>query len=169
MKIINWFTKNNPREEKEIRVIFTVSLLLKAFNGLIEIFGGLILLFTGIAVGVISSMIQGELLEDPSDIVANFLQPLVPYLHAHSQLFAAIYFLSHGVIKISLVIGLLKNKLYAYPAALVFLSLFMVYQIYRFSLTGSVAMLFLTIFDLLVVVLVWHEYRLVKNRERLQA
>ena len=62
-----------------------------------------------------------------------------------------------------LVIGLLKNKLWAYPASLIALGLFVLYQLYRFSYTHGAGLIVLTVFDLLVMSLIWHEYRLVRR------
>jgi uncharacterized membrane protein len=39
------------------------------------------------------------------------------------------------------------------------LAAFIGYQIYRFALTHSLAMVLLTIFDLIVIALTWSEYR----------
>jgi len=41
---------------------------------------------------------------------------------------------------------------------------FIVYQIYRFTLTGSIALIALTVFDLIVIWLIWLEYRAVRSR-----
>jgi len=57
------------------------------------------------------------------------------------------------------VVALLWNKLWAYPLMILMLSAFIGYQVYRISLTGSVPMILLTVFDLVVIVLVWIEYR----------
>ena len=65
--------------------------------------------------------------------------------------------------KLLLLIGLLRNKLWSYPASLVVLGLFIVYQAYRFSYTRGVGLVVLTVFDLLVMGLIWHEYRLVRR------
>jgi len=59
-----------------------------------------------------------------------------------------------------LVIGLLRNKLWAYPASLVVMGLFIIYQLYRFSYTGSFGLIAITALDVVVMVLIWHEYRL---------
>jgi uncharacterized membrane protein len=80
-----------------------------------------------------------------------------------SQHFYAFYLLSHGVVKIFLVIGLLKNKLWSYPASLAVMSLFIVYQLYRFFYTRSLGLIVLTVFDLIVMILIWHEYRLLRR------
>ena len=150
-------------QEANIRRIFKVSVLLKAANAIAEIIGGTSLLFTGEITKIVSQMIQREFLEDPRDYVANIAQHYLPYFSEHSQSFAAFYLLSHGVIKIFLAIGLLRNKLWAYPAAIVFFILFILYQVYRYTYTQSSFLILLTIFDLIVVGLTWHEYKIVKK------
>jgi uncharacterized membrane protein len=62
-----------------------------------------------------------------------------------------------------LVAGLLRNKLWAYPASLVVLGLFIAYQFYRFSYTHGAGLIVLTVFDIIVMGLIWHEYRLVSR------
>jgi uncharacterized membrane protein len=80
-----------------------------------------------------------------------------------SKHFYAFYLLSHGLVKLLLVIGLLRGKFWSYPASLIVLGLFIVYQLYRFSFTHGIGLLLLTLFDVLVMVLIWHEYRLVRR------
>ena len=53
-------------------------------------------------------------------------------------------------------------ELWAYPVSLVVLGLFIVYQLYRFSYTHGVGLIVLTVFDVIVMGLIWHEYRLVR-------
>jgi uncharacterized membrane protein len=43
------------------------------------------------------------------------------------------------------------------------LGLFIAYQIYRFSYTRSAGLVVLTVFDLLVIFLIWHEYQLIRR------
>lgn len=147
-------------KEKTVHELFKISIMLKGLHALLELVGGLFLLFvnTGTIAKILTWLTRNELVEDPHDITARFL------LHAGEQLsvgkrFASLYLLSHGVIKIGLVIGLLKNRLWAYPASLVVLGLFMIYQIYRYSFTHAVGLVLLTIFDAVVLWLIWHEYR----------
>ncbi len=51
--------------------------------------------------------------------------------------FMAIYLHSHGIIKLLAVGSLLKNKLWRYPLSIVVFGGFIVYQIYRFTLTRA--------------------------------
>jgi uncharacterized membrane protein len=100
-----------------------------------------------------------ELSQDPHDYIANHL------LHAtgdlsHTRVFGAIYLLSHGAVKIVLVVALLKRQWWAYPVTIAFLLAFIAYQAYRIVVASSAGMVALTIFDLFVTWLVWREYQL---------
>jgi uncharacterized membrane protein len=80
-----------------------------------------------------------------------------------TQRFYAFYLLSHGVIRVFLVVGLLRNKPWAYPVSLVVFGLFIVYQLYRFSYTHGIGLIVLTVFDVIVMGLIWREYLLVRR------
>lgn len=151
--------------ERRIHQIFEVSVLLKGAYALIESFGGLALVFVSQSsiMHLISALTQHELIEDPNDPVAGLLLRSAQNLTLGTQQFYAFYLLSHGVIKLGLVIGLLRNKLWAYPASLAVLGLFVVYQLYRFSYTQGVGLIVLSAFDVVVLGLIWHEYRLVRD------
>lgn len=149
--------------EQRVHQIFEVSLLLKGAHALIECVGGLLLALvsTSTIVSLVNRLTQEELVEDPHDFIASHLMNAANHFSVGTQHFYAFYLLSHGLIKIALVAGLLRGKLWAYPASLVALLLFIVYQLYRFSYTHSAGLIVLTIFDLIVIWLIWHEYRLV--------
>jgi uncharacterized membrane protein len=150
--------------EKDIHQLFEISVFLKGIHAIIEIIGGLALYF--VSTDVISSALEwvaeSDYLDDPHDIISNFLMHQSSSLSVHSKTFAAFYLFSHGIIKIFLVVGLLRNKVWAYPTSLVVLGLFIVYQVYRYNITHSVWLIVLTVFDILVMWLIWHEYKLVR-------
>ncbi|MEJ2184725.1 MAG: DUF2127 domain-containing protein, partial [Gemmatimonadota bacterium] len=73
--------------------------------------------------------------------------------------FAAAYLLDHGAIKIALVGGLIREKRWVFPIALVFLGLFVVYQVYRFTHQPSYGLAGLTVLDLVIIALVWWEWQ----------
>ena len=74
---------------------------------------------------------------------------------------AAIYLISHGAIKLFLVIMVLRDKAaWAYPAFMIALALLIAYQSYQIALAFSLWMTVLTVFDAAVLVLTWHEYKL---------
>jgi uncharacterized membrane protein len=102
--------------------------------------------------------IATELPEDRHDFIATHLRDYLIRFGAGGKHFASWYLLSHGAVKLILVIALWRNKLWAYPMMIIALTTFIGYQIYRFALTHSMAMIFLSIFDLLVIALTWSEY-----------
>jgi uncharacterized membrane protein len=152
-------------KEHRIRQIFEVSVLLKGVHALIECIGGLVLAFvsTGAITSLVNTLTQEELIKHPDDFVAAYFLRLAQNLTVSDEHFYALYLLSHGIIKLFLVIGLLRRKFWAYPVSLVVLALFIVYQLYRFSYTHGFGLIVLTVFDVVVMGLIWHEYRLVRR------
>ncbi len=152
--------------EKNVHKVFVLSLILKGFNSVLEILGGLMLLFTGSLTELFFLLIHKELIEDPTDFVATYIQHSLPYFSTHGQLYAAFYLLSHGIIKMILVVSLLRDKLWAYPATIVTLFLFIAYQLYRLIHGYSLILVALTIFDVILVFLTYHEYKIVRTHPR---
>ena len=100
-----------------------------------------------------------ELSEDPHDFIATHLLHTTNGLTGHAVLFGAVYLLTHGAVKVVLVVALLLNKLWAYPWMIVVLLLFIAYQLYRISFDPTAGLIALTIFDVVIVLLTWREYR----------
>ena len=67
--------------------------------------------------------------------------------------------------KSALVAGLLREKLWAYPASFAVFGGFIAYQLYRYSWTHDFALILLSIFDLFVIYLAVHEYRLLRRHQ----
>jgi uncharacterized membrane protein len=147
--------------ERRIHQFFEISVLLKGAHALIECIGGILLavIDTGTIIRLVEILTQDELLEDRHDFIATHLRAAAETFTPSTQHFYAFYLLSHGLVKVFLVAGLLRDKLWAYPASLVVLGLFIVYQLYRYSYTGGVGLLALTAFDVVVIALIWHEWR----------
>jgi len=99
------------------------------------------------------------LIEDPNDLFAQYLLKLAENFSVSAQTFASVYLLSHGVLKLFIVVTLLQKKTWAYPVALVILGLLMLYQVYLLIFDYKIEYLFLAIFDTIVLILVWIEYR----------
>lgn len=129
------------KEEHLRELLFHISVVLKGIDGALEIAGGIALwaVSPGSIVRVIGLLTQDEIAEDPRDLVANYLRHGARHFSLASEHFIAIYMLRHGVVKIFAVMALLRNKLWAYPIAIVVFGGFVVYQVYRFALTGAPA------------------------------
>jgi uncharacterized membrane protein len=151
--------------EHRIHQIFQVSVLLKGTHALIECLGGiaLALVSTSSIANFVNAITQDELIKDPNDFVATHLLTMAHNFSVQTQHFYAFYLLSHGIVKVALVVGLLREKLWAYPASLIVLTLFVLYQLYRFSYTHGLGLIVLTLFDIVVMGLIWHEYGLMRR------
>jgi len=154
--------KRDARAHQVLDRFFYTSIWLKGLHAVFEIIGGIALLLTSPAfiLHIIATVTQDEMAEDPNDFIANAVLNAVQKISVSSERFAALYLLSHGVVKIFLVIGLLRDRRWAYPAALAVFGAFILYQVYRFTLTHSIGLVALTVFDLAVMWLIWREYRL---------
>jgi uncharacterized membrane protein len=80
-----------------------------------------------------------------------------------TQHFYALYLLAHGGLKLTMVYMLWRRVLWAYPAAMVVLSGFVVYQTFESFHAGSPFLLLLALFDLVMIGLVWQEWRALKG------
>lgn len=146
--------------ETSIRRLFRISLVFKGVFSVLEIVGGLLAYFISqrFLVNFVTAVTQEELTEDPRDFIAHYLVESVGQLSVSSQHFAALYLLSHGIIKTWLIVGLLRNKLWYYPIAMIVFILFVAYQLFRFQITYSIWLLAITAVDAVVIGLTWHEY-----------
>lgn len=150
--------------------VYEIGLFIKGFDGAMELIGGTLLLVMSPAAinSVATYLTQHELAEDPHDFVATHVLHYGHALAAGHNLFAALFLLTHGAVKVGLVTCLLLNKLWAYPVALVLLGVFLIYQVYQLITAPSAGMAFLSVLDAVIIWLVWREWHKVKT-ERLPA
>ena len=148
------------RREQRLHRFFEITLLLKALFAVGEIVSaiGVYVVPLDTVSDFVGAFTHAELAVRPHDIVAAHLAEWARNLSVGTQHFVALYLLSHGVAKLWVIIGLLRERLWYYPVALVLFTLFVAYQIYRYTLTHSVSLLLITAVDLVVIWLTWHEY-----------
>ena len=151
--------------ERTLHRLFDLGVLIKGIDGALELAGGVLLLLVKPLTlkAMIVFLTAHEISEDPADLVANLLRNSVRHLSLNTTLFAGVYLLAHGLAKLLLVVGLLRGRRWAYPAALWFLAAFVLYQCYRILLTQSLPLTALTAFDIVVMSLIWREYRFRKQ------
>lgn len=148
----------NPSRDR-LDKTFDITLILKGLDGLLELIGGILLILISPATidRVAHWLTQHELSEDPHDFIAHHLLKLTANLH-NTQTFGALYLLSHGLVKVIIVIGLLRREHWAYYVAFVFLGGLVIYQVYRMTFAPSAGLALLTVFDLFIIWLTWREY-----------
>jgi uncharacterized membrane protein len=147
---------------------FAIGIILKGLDGVLELVGGAFLLFVPPAqIHHLAILVtQPELTDDPNDFIANHILQGASGLTDHVVFFTALYLLAHGVVKVVLVTALLLDKLWAYPWMIGVLVIFILYQFYQLSVTPSLGLVALTVFDILIVVLTWHEYGRHRRRRK---
>jgi uncharacterized membrane protein len=140
---------------------FRITVTLKGLDGALEVVGGLILLFVRPSTlqTLVRNLTQHELSQDSHDFIARHLLRSANHLTHGTTVFAAVYLLSHGLSKLVLVVAVLRDQLWAYPALIALLAVFIVYQLYRLAFRFSLGLTLLTAFDALVMWLTWREYQ----------
>jgi uncharacterized membrane protein len=147
-------------EQLSVReLLFQVSVWLKGLDALLEVIGGVALLAVTPAfiLRAVAFLTQDELAEDPRDLVANTSLEIARQLSVGTEHFVAFYLLTHGIVKLVLVVALLRRIRLAYPMAMVVFGAFIAYQLYRFSLSHSLGLVALSLFDFGVICVVWLE------------
>jgi uncharacterized membrane protein len=135
------------QEEKNIDLGFNVSVGLKGLISVGEIVTAVLVLF----------------------IPASYLSsPLLSFAHdapVSAAAYISIYLAVRGLIKLLLIWAMLVRRLWAYPASLAVLALFLAYQLYQIATTHSVILILVTLFDLVVMYFIWKEYQVLKFEE----
>lgn len=150
---------------------FEVGIALKGFDGLLEFLGGVIILLMKPAEmnDLVRNMCEHLLARAPHSAVAIHMFNASQNMTDSSAQFAALYLISHGLVKALLVTCIWLGKLWAYPLTIGVFSAFAAYQVFRFTHTHSWALVILTIFDVLIILLTWNEYRHQKEMRKSEA
>lgn len=157
--------KNYKLKGNFLHIGFEFGIIIKGIDGILEILGGFLFLMINSTKlsNIVALITQHELSEDPNDLIAHFLLKIANEYSVSTQYFGFFYLLSHGIIKLFLICMLMLKKHWAYPLAIVFLVLFIVYQIYRYVIDHSFLLILLTVFDLIMIFLTWKEYKSLKT------
>jgi uncharacterized membrane protein len=160
-----------PAEERRIHQAFEVSLAIKAADAILELLVAILLALVDARIlsNAVVRLVAKELVHHPEDRLAGWIARWAEGFSVDTKTFAVLYLATHGVIKLALVIGLWRNQAWAYPVSLVAFAAFIVYQLHRFTFTHSPFLIVLTVFDLVVIVLVWHEWRRRQARGELES
>lgn len=157
-------SRSASRRQTRLHRAFEIGLILKAVHSVLEIAGGILLLAVSQKhmLRIVNLLTQEELLRDPADRIANYVVKVAHDLSTSAKAFAAFYLLSHGVIKLVLIVEILRKRHWAYPAFIIALAALIAYQSYKLLHGMSIGLVALTVLDAVVLVLAWHEYRVVR-------
>ncbi|HUC96707.1 MAG TPA: DUF2127 domain-containing protein [Candidatus Saccharimonadales bacterium] len=160
---MSWYRPKSLFDE-----VFSGGIILKGIDGLLEFIGGFIFLFLtpDRLNDLIVFLTHSELAEDPHDFFANLLVSSANHFTNSGRLFLIAYLWLNAVIKVVAVIGMLRNKLWAYVFSLITLGLFTLFQLYEILFVKpSLLLTILTLFDLSILWLIWVEYDKIRSRK----
>lgn len=146
--------------------LFGMSLAVKGLLACAETLGGLGLLLTP-NLGIISfaSWLHGhDLTQGPNADMAIWVRHVADTFPYQVQHFYALYLLAHGALKFAMVIMLARRVLWAYPGAMAVLAGFVIFQTAEYLTHGALVLLALSVFDGLMIILVWREWSVLKRK-----
>lgn len=141
--------------------LFRVGMWWRTFYGVLRLILGFVLLKlvnTPFA-DVFYRLMSHEIIEDPSDLLISVVYPLIQEHSFTITYFIAAYLLFWGFIDVFFSIQLLRHKLWAFPVSIVLITLFVLYEIYRFTHTHSLFLLGVIVIDVVIIFLTYREYR----------
>jgi uncharacterized membrane protein len=151
--------------------VFLWFVVIKGVDGLLELVGGTALLVIGpSALGTLARWALGQVLAaDPDNALAQSFQPGVAHLTGATTVFAGVYLLVHGIVKVVLWWAVARRRYGLYPWMIAVLCLFIGYQVYELSASWSWGLAALTVFDVVIVWLTVIEYRRHRRTPRVVA
>ncbi|HSX01642.1 MAG TPA: DUF2127 domain-containing protein [Candidatus Saccharimonas sp.] len=147
--------------ERQADRLFRAAVAVKGIDGVLETLGGLALAVVPLdrIVGLVADLATREIAEDPRSFIASFILQLDRSMDPHSQVFAMVYLIGHGCIKVLLASALLRRQYRWYPWAIGFLLVFIFYQAYRIGYNHSAWLAGFTVVDCVIAWLTFGEWR----------
>ena len=144
---------------------FEAGLFLKGVLAFVELASGIALFFVAPSAipRFVHCITSAEIAEDPTDLVARYLLAATQSFSLDAQNFFAIYLSAHGAVKLILVVLLARERLWAYPVAIAVFAGFVAYQLHRYMMTPSLALIVLSLVDIGIIVLTYIELKRLKN------
>ncbi len=158
------------KKEQTIDKWFHIVIVVKGVQGFIELIAGVVAYLVPIhsIIRIVDHFTEEELLQDPGDFISNHLADWAHGLSIDAKYFAGLYLVSHGIVKLFLMWSLLSGRLWAYPTGIAVIGIMNLYQIYHLFRHFSFLLLLATLFNFVIMYLIWREYQIVlKNRAAL--
>jgi len=154
-------TRARWTRERWFDLIFLVGFGFKAIDGVVELVIGLpLLVLRPMQVDAVARLATAtELREDPNDLIAHLIRHGAASLSAEMSVFAAVYLIVHGLVKLGIVAAIFRGSRRLYPWAIAALGGFVIWQAYEFVQHPSIGLAFLTLFDVVIVALTLREWR----------
>ncbi len=164
---MNFLNKLNKKNINEIyESLFRFIMVWRIIYSLFKIILGIILFkFIGTPISHLFYKIMGhKLMGDQFDFLIQIINPFMYHVSYKITYFLVIYLIFWAIIDIVLSIILLKHKLWAFPISILLMSVFVLYEIFRFTNTQSLILLWVIIMDIVLIWVIKGEYNKLKNK-----
>ncbi|MGT2767492.1 DUF2127 domain-containing protein [Streptococcus ictaluri] len=153
--------KYSNSKKQMIDQSFKIGLISKMLVAVGEAIAGLLLCFfkSSTLQYAILILTSGQLEKNPHHFLASHLIQLGNMITIESQKAAAFYLLSHGAVKLFALILLWRKQLWAYPLSILIFIAFIIYQFRLFISNGNWALIFISLVDVVMIILTWIEYQ----------
>jgi uncharacterized membrane protein len=140
--------------------LFETSLIIKGTLAAAETLAGLGLALVPNArlVALVDWLVRNEIAQDPKDPLANALLRAVSGPSLSHEHFYALYIGAHGALKLAMVLLLARGVRWAFPAAMVLLAGFALFEIVGVLRGGPPPLALLAGLDTVMIALVWREW-----------
>lgn len=149
------------RAERLNHWLFLSTLLAKGLLGVVQLLtaAAIFLGITDRLPALARSLVANELAEDPNDFLAARILDVAGMVPNADTSFYGLYFAAHGMLHVGVVAALLIGSVWAYPAAIAVLAVFVVYQIFEWISVGGAMLPVLSAIDIFVIYLTAREWR----------
>ncbi len=162
------------KDKSFVHRAFWISLFIKGLDGALQLIGGLAVIFVepgtlGNAYRWLTRFLFGKHDGNPE---AAFIRDTAHSFGISVEVLVAIYLLVNGIIKVLLVYGLLKEKLWVFPAACAGFGVLFSLEIYRLFVHfywGIFVLMCISVFVITMVILEWRKVRAASKTEELTA
>ncbi len=160
---------NTRDREWWIKIAFDIGMIFKGINGLLELLAAtLLIVYHAQLDAAMRFFVSQELVQGPPNTLARIIVSQFGHL-LNVRGFLIAYFLVHGGVKIFLVWQLLTEHRKMYPVAIGVFALFLAYEIVRLTVHPSITLLVLCAIDVLILWLIWHEYKIHRRKRKTAA
>lgn len=144
-----------------LHALFEATLLIKGILAGVELLSGLALwlIANDQVARLVNWMTVHEVTEDPRDPVVRWSVNALQGFSVETQHFFALYLCFHGLLKLTLVILLARRVRWAYPAGMVMLAGFIVWQMNQWVHSPDLFLILVSGLDSLMIALIWREWR----------
>ena len=146
--------------------LFIVTIAAKGMLGVLQVLIAIVLYLGALQYlpSFAQWLVQNELAENPNDYIALKILQIAGSAPGTGTAFYTTYFAAHGLLHIAAVAALLSGARWANHAAVIVLSIFIIYQVIEWMSVGGLMLIVLTVIDLAVIYLTVREHRQTRSQ-----